>query len=73
MTIVKKNSEEEETPLKAGNTIYDLYVTSQIKSPLYALFYLPIQLPGLFPLNIRTTYENLPGFVTSYKLSQIEY
>lgn len=56
-----------------GNTIYEMYVTSEINLPVHAVIDLSINLANYFPLEIRTWSTKLSNSQEVYELLNIEY
>jgi hypothetical protein len=67
MTLVKKAN-----TLGLGNSIYDMYVTSEIDLPAHSVLNLNKPIPGFFPLEIKVRSEKLSGFVEDYELIEIK-
>ena len=55
-----------------GNTIYDMYVTNEIKLPVHSVICVTKLIPNTFPLEIRGKEEKLPGIIEFYHLIKIK-
>ncbi len=67
LTLIK-----EVNTLGLGDSIYDMYVTSEIDLPAHSILNLSKLIPGFFPLEIKVRSEKLSGFVEDYELIKIE-
>ncbi len=56
-----------------GNTIYEMYVTEQMNLPAHSYLNLPKYYQNLFPLEVISWEENLPGILEKYEVMNIKY
>ncbi len=55
-----------------GNTIYEMYVTNKIDLPVHAVLNVTALIPKSFPLYIKISEENLPGFIEIYEIVSVK-
>ena len=65
IVITKK---EKDRFVALGNTIYECYVTDQIKLPFHAVHNIGLFLPNMFPLYIHSSSEKFKGMSETYEL-----
>ena len=68
--ITKIENDIEENNL--GNTIYEMYVTENIKLPIHSIINITKKFNDIFPLEIKISEENLDGFYEYYKILDIK-
>lgn len=56
-----------------GNTIYEMYVTNKLNLPAHSYLNLPKYYQNLFPLEVISWEENLPGIIEKYEVTDIIY
>jgi hypothetical protein len=69
MTLVEKSITEEAEDF--GNTIYEMYVTDQIKLPVHSVVYLSRLIPDLFPMEVKIMGERFAGITEVYELIEV--
>lgn len=70
--IRQKEQREGEIPLTAGDTIYEMYVTRDIKLPVHALFNFTKDFSEFFPLEVKSWGEGIAGVQDIYKIKEIK-
>ena len=70
--IRKKEQIDEVSPIRFGDTIYEMYVTKEIELSIHALLNFTKKFSGFFPLEVRTWDENLTGNQKVYEIKEIK-
>ena len=56
-----------------GNTIYEMYVTDKLNLPAHSYLNLPKYYQNLFPLEVISREDNLPGILEKYEVPDMKY
>lgn len=67
LKLIKKNNDSD-----LGNTIYEMYVTNELKLPLHSIINITKYLPDCFPLKIIVSEAGLPGLSEVYELTDLK-
>lgn len=67
LTLIKQNAKSD-----LGNTIYEMYVTDQIKLPVHSVINITKLVANTFPMEISITEEKLPNQVEKYELIKLD-